>query len=146
MVEFVGNHKTTLAHQCGNECRVGGEAHGANRRVLRADESGHEGLGKGVQVERATSKPRTAARDTVTLKGFFDSVGASPTGLGKAKIIVGRDVECAGTGAGEDLGVVIVGGDAVEEDDGTAGDARDGLREALVQTSFQAAGIEGVKV
>lgn len=66
--------------------------------------------------------------------------------LGKAEVIVGRDIEGAGATTGKDLGVVVVGGDTVEENDGAASYASHRLIEALVQTSFETAGIERIKV
>lgn len=42
--------------------------------------------------------------------------------------------------------MIVVGGDTVEKDNGAASYSCDGLGEALVQTSFQTAGIERIEV
>ena len=62
--------------------------------------------------------------------------------MGKTEVVVGGDVEGTGTGACENLGVVVVGEDAVEKTNGAAGNASDGIGETLVEAGFKAAGIE----
>jgi hypothetical protein len=66
--------------------------------------------------------------------------------LGEAEVVVGGDVEGPSAGAGGEERLVVVRAGTVEDHDGTAGDAGDGLGETVVDPGFEPPGVEGIKV
>jgi hypothetical protein len=66
--------------------------------------------------------------------------------LGESEVVVRGDVEGPGAGAGGEERLVVVRAGAVEDHDGAAGDAGDGLGETVVDPGFETPGVEGVKV
>jgi len=99
-----------------------------------------------MDITRATFQPGTARRDSISLDTFLYGIGASTSALGKAEIVIRGDIKCPRPGTSEKLGVVIVRGNAVEEEDSAASDTSDGLREAFVEAGFKPAGIKGVEI
>lgn len=146
MIKLIRDDETTFSNQGRDERRVGGKAHGTDEGIFRADELGNKGLANGMEVTRTTGKASATGGNTVSLDRLFDGISTPASGLGKAEVIVRRDVEGAGAGASEVLGVVVVWGDTVQENDGTTSDSGGGLGEALVEAGFETAGIERVKV
>lgn len=142
MVELVGDDEAAFANESGNDGRVCGKTHGADEGILSAEEHGDEGLGGDMKIIGTASEPGSTGRNAVALDGLLDGIGATALGLGKTEVVVGGDVEGTGTGACENLGVVVVGEDAVEKKNGAAGNASDGIGETLVEAGFKAAGIE----
>jgi hypothetical protein len=106
----------------------------------------YERLALTMQVCRAALEPCPTRGDSVSLNGLLDGVCASPAGLSKPKVVIRRDVEGAGFGAGELLGRVVVFTGPVKDDDGATCDTCDRLREAIVDAQLEATGIKGVKI
>jgi len=142
MVKFVRDDKAAFSNESGNDGRVCGETHGGDEGILSANEHGDEGLGNNMKIIGTTSEPGSTRRDAVALDGLLNGIGATAPGLGETEVVVGGDVEGTGTGACEDLGMVVVERDAVEKTNGAAGNASDGMGETLVEAGFKAAGIE----
>lgn len=146
MVELVRNDQTTLSNKGRDECGIGGEAHGADKSIFRADKFGDKSLPNGVQVAGAAGEPGATGRDAVSLNRFFDGIGTPAAGLSEAEVVVGGNVKGACAITSKNLGVIVVGGNTIQKNDGTTSYSGDGLGETLVQTSFKAAGIKRIKV
>ena len=80
--------------------------------------------------------------ELLTCMGSGPCVCAASAGLGKTEIVVRRDVERAGFGTSQDLRVVVVGGDSVEENNGSPSNTGNWLGEAFVHPGFQTTGIK----
>lgn len=146
MIKLIGNNQAALSNKGGDERGIGGETHRTDKGILHASKFSHEGFGDDMEIARTASEPRSACTDAVSSDRLFYSISTSTAGLCKAEVIIGRDIKSACAIASEDLGVVVVGGDTVEKNNGTPCHSRNGLRETLVQTSFEPAGIERIKI
>ena len=142
VIQLVRNDEASLAHECGDIGRIGGKTHGGNERILHAHETCNESFADSVQVARTTLESRSESRHTITFDGLLDSVCASTASLRESEVIIGRDVEGASFRSCEDLGVVVIGGDTVEEENSAASNSSDGLRKALIHSGFKPSGIE----
>lgn len=146
MVELIRDNKAPLTHQCRDKRRIRCEPHRTDQRVLHPHKARHKRLAHRMQIAVPALQPRSACGYAVALDGLLDGIGASAACLSEPEVVVGGDVECARARAGEDLGVVVVGRDTVEEDDGATGNACYGLGKAFVHAGFEAAGVEGIEV
>ena len=99
-----------------------------------------------MQFARTSLGARSTCGNAVSMEAGLNTFGAASLRLSEAKVVVGRDVQGARSGAGQNLALIPVGAVAIEDPDGTPSDASRGLVEAFQKTSLEPPSVERVEV
>ena len=99
-----------------------------------------------MQFTGASLGARSTCGNAVSMEASLNTFGAASLRLSEAKVVVGRDVQGARSGAGQNLALIPVGAVAIEDPDGAASDASGGLVETFQKTSLQPPSVERVEV
>ena len=99
-----------------------------------------------MQFARTSLGARSTCGNAVSMEAGLNTLGASSLRLSKAKVVVGRDVQGARSGAGQNLALIPVRAVAIENPDSASSDASRGLVEAFQKTSLEPPSVERVEV
>ena len=106
----------------------------------------HQALSGNMQFAGTSLGARSTCGNAVSMKAGLNTLGAASLRLSEAKVVVGRDVQGARSGAGQNLALIPVGAVAIEDPDSAPSDASGGLVEAFQKASLEPPSVERVEV
>jgi hypothetical protein len=106
------------------------------------DELGDEAFRGLMEVQRATFETSAAGREPISRNDLRDGISTSAASLSKAKVIIGGDVKTTSAATGGMEVSVVVLGFPIVTDNRAARDPGNRSGEAIVNTEFEAPGIE----